>query len=428
MKNNKTIFLTKTSLSGYKSIENVSIDFVNGLNIILGKNAVGKTNFLTFLNNSLNFKFTNSNNFDSSFTIKNKNINYDFSFTKKTHIQNTEKEKYKLFQLKNILSLFNGKLTIQDKNNTTKYTLEIKNESEANKFNDQLKLDNIYLKSIFIRHGLPKNYYIVDKPLNIDLFENNIADDFFNLYSSETQTNFVKRILFSTLTLDILDKKYFNKRLRKKESIDKFISQKVKEYKNEVISDLIFLNDLKAILKEYSPIEDIKINENFLIDIDIENHKITLRNFFLEFYIDNKWYNFEDLSDGTKRIFYIISEIFILDNEYVIDGIIHEETQIHHLNIIFIEEPELGIHPHQLYNLMRFIKEKSQNNQIIITTHSPLSLNILEKDELSSIIIANKLDGKTVLHKLNKEKLNKAKLYMDDLDLSDFWINSNLED
>ena len=181
------------------------------------------------------------------------------------------------------------------------------------------------------------------------------------------------------------------------------------------------MNELRYLLREYSPIFDLRINDSFNIDIDFESHKIVLRNFFLEFFVDNKWFTFDELSDGTKRLFYIISEIFISEiNVYY--------SEVNLLNIIFIEEPELGIHPHQLYQLMRFLKEKSRNNQIIITTHSPLSLDILEKNELDSIIIASKSNGQTKLKKLSKAKLEKAKLYMDDLNLSDFWLNSNLED
>jgi predicted ATPase len=141
--------------------------------------------------------------------------------------------------------------------------------------------------------------------------------------------------------------------------------------------------------------------------------------------IDKKWFSFEDLSDGTKRIFYIISEIFILDrNNFKLTN----DPTNNNLNVIFIEEPELGIHPHQLFRLMNFLKEKSRSNQIIITTHSPLSLDILEINELDSILIAEKLDGQTQLKKLSKEKIEKAKMYMNDLNLSDFWLNSDLED
>ena len=60
MKNKERMFLSNVKLSGYKSIDRINVNFVAGLNIIIGKNAVGKTNFLNFhivsqLNTSINF-------------------------------------------------------------------------------------------------------------------------------------------------------------------------------------------------------------------------------------------------------------------------------------------------------------------------------------------------------------------------------------
>ena len=77
---------------------------------------------------------------------------------------------------------------------------------------------------------------------------------------------------------------------------------------------------------------------------------------------------------------------------------------------------------------MLFIKEKSKNSQIIVTTHSPLVLDILENEELKSIIIAEKNEGKSSFNKLSSKKLEKAELYLNELNLSDFWLNSDLED
>lgn len=422
MNSKNKLFLTKARLSGYKSINDVNIDFVEGLNIIIGKNAVGKTNFLNFLNSSLNLNFSNSNNFESSFTIRNNDIYYDFLFSKKTSLSFSNKEKIKFLGLKKINPTFFGKLDIVDEKNKKTANYVISDEEQSELFLESLMVDNVFLKSTLIRHGLPKNYLIIDTPLNIELINKNISDDFLNLINNDNQSSFFDRLLTSTITMDLIDNKYFNKRLKKEDSLEKFTKQKRTEYKNSVISNLSFLDELKDILKEFSPIENVRINDNFLLEIDNENEKISLKNFFLEFYIDKKWYSFDDLSDGTKRIFYIISEIFILDKRMYVN---EEEKR---LNVIFIEEPELGIHPFQLFNLMRFIKEKSRTNQIIITTHSPLSLDILEKDELTSIILATKSGNQTNLIKLSKEKLEKAKMYMDELNLSDFWLNSNLED
>jgi predicted ATP-dependent endonuclease of OLD family len=41
------------------------------------------------------------------------------------------------------------------------------------------------------------------------------------------------------------------------------------------------------------------------------------------------------------------------------------------VNLFMLEEPELGIHPHQLQLLMNYIKAQAKEKQIILTTHSP---------------------------------------------------------
>lgn len=419
-------FIKYVKLSGYKSIEELSIDFEPNLNILIGKNAVGKTNFINFLNNTLNFDFSNSNNFEATFEIKGDEFNHKFSFEKKTNIQTKiQKEDNKTFDIfkpKKINPNFIGKLLVQNKKTKVIGEFTVEDENQCSQiFTKHLSEDNISLKSIFIKHGLPKNYSIIESPLNIELWNEYVSDNFLNLYNADNQSLFFKKMLFATINMDLLNGNYFNNRLKKEDSIKKFINKKREEYKKSVFGETKFLNELRYLLREYSPIFDLRINDSFNIDIDFESHKIVLRNFFLEFFVDNKWFTFDELSDGTKRLFYIISEIFISEiNVYY--------SEVNLLNIIFIEEPELGIHPHQLYQLMRFLKEKSRNNQIIITTHSPLSLDILEKNELDSIIIASKSNGQTKLKKLSKAKLEKAKLYMDDLNLSDFWLNSNLED
>ena len=67
MTNNETSFyLKKVTLDGYKSIKNLDLDLKPGLNIIIGKNASGKTNFLTFLNKALGLSYDNLINFSSA--------------------------------------------------------------------------------------------------------------------------------------------------------------------------------------------------------------------------------------------------------------------------------------------------------------------------------------------------------------------------
>jgi len=162
------------------------------------------------------------------------------------------------------------------------------------------------------------------------------------------------------------------------------------------------------------------VNPDFNIVIE-EQSKQTITNFYLEFLIDKTWLTFNLLSDGTKRLFYIISEI--MSNN------VPSPLKTTDLDIILLEEPELGIHPHQLHQLMQFIKEQSTEQQIIITTHSPQVLDILGPHELDRITICRS-DPKngTQLSHLSEKEINKAKKYMkEEAFLSDYWRFSDLE-
>ncbi len=98
--------------------------------------------------------------------------------------------------------------------------------------------------------------------------------------------------------------------------------------------------------------------------------------------------------------------------------------------IILLEEPELGIHPDQLHKLLLFLRQQSEKHQIIITTHSPQVLDMLNEDELDRITICE-LDEKkgTQFRKLKKAQIATAKQYMSEqgLFLSDYWRYGSLE-
>lgn len=409
-------YLSSAKLTGYKSIDETAIEFNPHLNIIIGKNAVGKTNFLTFLNDSLNFQFEGYNNFTSSYSLQIDGTHYCFLFDKTTGL-NFKDSSADTLKLKAFHSEFKKSLTVTNINGT-KSVLKLDNEDDPTKFLTYFKEHSIQINSKLIQHGIPKHYLIIETPLNLDLIINgNLTDDFFRLLDFDDINSFFQRTLSSLLTMKVIRRDYFTSESATEEAFEEHNKQIKEEYKKEILSNLFFFEDLKQVLLEYSPIENIRVNQNFSIELDNQEKNISIKNFYLEFFIDKKWYTFDDLSDGTRRIFYILSEIFTVDL-FSTSG----------LNLIMIEEPELGIHPHQLLKLMHYIKEKSQSIQIIITTHSPLTLDILEKEELDSILIATKLEGKTVLKKLDDVKKEKASLYMDELDLSNYWINSDLED
>ena len=118
------------------------------------------------------------------------------------------------------------------------------------------------------------------------------------------------------------------------------------------------------------------------------------------------------LSDGTKRLFYLITEITNWTG-----------------GLILVEEPELGIHPRQFHLLMQFLKEEAEEKQIIMSTHSPQALNFLEESELLHILITYYDQKKgTLIKHLSTSQISKAKKYMKEVGfLSDYWMLSDLE-
>jgi len=57
------IFLYKVHLKGFKSIEDLSIDFQKGLNILIGKNGSGKSKFVEVLDQIINANRINKKSF-----------------------------------------------------------------------------------------------------------------------------------------------------------------------------------------------------------------------------------------------------------------------------------------------------------------------------------------------------------------------------
>ena len=396
MENN--LYLKEVTLSGYKSINNVNIEFQKGLNIIIGKNAAGKTNFLEFLNKILSLKYDDLSNFSSNLIFKNEK---EISFKTQKNI------KIEFDKINNLPYKVDSTLTIDEK--------KFESNEQTSLFKE-LRKKGIDYYNTFLCHGIPKEYPIIDKPLTFRI-ENKygLSSDLANLFLEPSTPYFIK-----CLTIDIASK------LIDIEEV--FNIENIRKSFQSVFENTIEIRD---ILNQYSPIEDFRFSENFNVFITDDKEGFTLNNLFIEFKIDSNWLPFSNLSDGTKRLFYILSEVYENDsnvNKRPIDEEFYfEESKSS--RIILIEEPELGIHPHQFHKLMGFLKEESQRKQIIITTHSPQALDSIDNNEFNRIIIAYTANYKegTKLRHLNEEELIKANAYIQEEFLSDYWLYSDLE-
>jgi len=86
-------------------------------------------------------------------------------------------------------------------------------------------------------------------------------------------------------------------------------------------------------------------------------------------------------------------------------------------DVMFFDEPELGLHPHAITLVAEMFKRLSMKQQIFIATQSPYLVDCFE---LENIIVANANDGETVLR--NLPRAHYQRWLDEDYQLSDIWL------
>jgi predicted ATPase len=115
------------------------------------------------------------------------------------------------------------------------------------------------------------------------------------------------------------------------------------------------------------------------------------------------YFNAKHLSDGTLR--FIALTTLLLQPEAP--------------QVIIIDEPELGLHPFAINKFAGLIKKSSANTQIIISTQS---VNLVDNFEPEDIITVDRKDGQSVFNRQSSETL---KDWLTDYTISDLW-NKNV--
>lgn len=98
------------------------------------------------------------------------------------------------------------------------------------------------------------------------------------------------------------------------------------------------------------------------------------------------YFNAKHLSDGTLR-FIALTTLLLQPNAQ---------------QVIIIDEPELGLHPFAINKLAGLIKKASVNTQIIISTQS---VNLVDNFEPEDIITVDREDGQSVFHRQSSDTL-----------------------
>ena len=112
-------------------------------------------------------------------------------------------------------------------------------------------------------------------------------------------------------------------------------------------------------------------------------------------------YKAHALSDGTLR-FICLTTLLMQPTKKLPDTVL-------------IDEPELGLHPYAINLLADMIKQVAETKQVIVSTQSVELLNAFEPQD---IVIVERENGNTVLKRLDPENL---KEWLEDYELGDLW-------
>ncbi len=97
------------------------------------------------------------------------------------------------------------------------------------------------------------------------------------------------------------------------------------------------------------------------------------------------------ISDGTVNIIALLASLFLQDNHFTI-----------------IEEPERNIHPAIITKIVNLMKEASITNQILITTHNPTFMDLVEIEDI--LLLSRDEKGvSTITKTMDNKIINKFK-------------------
>lgn len=141
--------------------------------------------------------------------------------------------------------------------------------------------------------------------------------------------------------------------------------------------------------------------EFFLMPDEINPWQILLR--WKEKGSDNL-FNAHNLSDGTLRMICLATLLL----------------QPHPPSTIIIDEPELGLHPFAIQKLAAMLKSASSNAQLIIATQS---INLVDQFTADDIIVVERKDNQTVFIRQSEERLSS---WRDEYSLGELWSKNVL--
>jgi predicted ATPase len=120
----------------------------------------------------------------------------------------------------------------------------------------------------------------------------------------------------------------------------------------------------------------------------------------------DQYFDASSLSDGTLR-FIALATLLLQPKNYF-------------PSVILVDEPELGLHPYAIGMLASLIRQASEHVQVIVSTQSSLLLDHFDPED---VLVANRVDGGTQITRLEPSHL---KGWLEDYSLGQLWEKNEL--
>lgn len=408
-------------IAGYKNISETKIDLAH-FNAIIALNNYGKSNFIEAIDFSNDFIQANNkvkNQMMQSQTcipinnlIAGKDFTYELTF--ETTLEKVEYIGNYSFSFEWLKNENKGKRINAEKLRLKKKEKDAKYFTYINRTEDKKTYLNSKTGRCNKKILIEDSALILNKLINFDdLFYLEVIEKLNNLEFSIYSLNEIERRFSTGFTVIESENTEDEPKMSEIPSIANFFYLLKKGNKNKYE---LLINSIKDLLPDIEYITPIEIDfkkgakTNKLIPFELPEKVYDIR---VKIKTNNQDTSVKNLSDGSKRVFYVLANVLI--------------AEIKNCNLLTFEELENSIHPALLQRLLIIISELTSKTQILITSHSPHLIKYLDLDSIN-IGIPNQ-DGVASFKKIKKSKQTKLIKYAQDADtnIGDFVFDMLLE-
>ena len=132
----------------------------------------------------------------------------------------------------------------------------------------------------------------------------------------------------------------------------------------------------------------------------------------------------ENVSESKKELQIQLTSGKWIPARFISEGLLYYLAfaaipYLHPAAVLLVEEPENGVHPARIAEVMRVLREVSKTTQVLIATHSPLVINEMQPDEVTVLTRTPEEGTRATLIKNTPNFAKRSSVYA----LGELWLS-----